>query len=173
MGSLFDFLLGKVIGQGKKQNVKILLISVCLFFIGCSRETKQGEQVYTPIPENPQVISNNSDIVIESWVYLSPRSDEALQAFPSPDSDTLAFGSDHYEAYIMWHEDGFDVIWGNFICSVQPILVISDSTIELWLNDSIWENCESAEAIHAFKVVLETNIRPEGWTYILYTGAPS
>lgn len=73
---------------------------------------------------------------------------------------------------MVWREGGFDLIWGNYFCSTEPVLIIKETTISLWLNDGIWDDCESSQEMHTFKVELETNIPREEWTYILHEDAP-
>lgn len=152
--------------------LKYLVVFICLLSVGCHSETSSVEPKPTPTPQGPSVISNNPNAVVESWEYLSPRSEEALTSFPSRDPEAVEFGPDNSEAYIVWRKGGFDLIWGNVICSTQPILTIDNVTIELWLNDAIWDDCEAAETRHAFKVELKTDIPPEEWTYILHPDAP-
>jgi hypothetical protein len=152
--------------------LRYLVVFICLLSISCDSEIQSVESEQTPVPQGPSIISNSSDTVVESWKYISPRSEEALVSFPSSASGAIEFGPEHYEAYIVWRTGGFDLIWGNFACSTQPILVIKNKTIELWLNNAVWEDCEAAEVIHAFKVELETDIPPEEWIYILYPDAP-
>lgn len=155
------------------RRLKFLLAFISLLLLlRCNNEQHLPESDTLSGSGNAQVINNTSNIVIENWEYLSPRSDEALQSFPSQDSEAIAFGSDKHEAYIVWHEDGFDVIWGNVICSTEPILTIGEATIALWLNDGIWDDCEDAQVTHAFRVELVTDIPLEAWTYSVHTNAP-
>jgi hypothetical protein len=157
-------------GQEELQLLRFLVVLTCLFFVSCRSEPDSVES--PPTSQGPSVISNNPDAVVESWEYISPRSEEAFTSFPSSDPEAVKFGSELDETYIVWRKGGFDLIWGNVICSTQPILTIEDTTIELWLNDGIWEDCEAAETIHAFKVELETDIPTEGWTYVVHQDAP-
>lgn len=120
----------------------------------------------------PAVISNNPNAIVKSWEYISPRSEEALTSFPSSDPEAIEFGPEHYEAYIIWRKSGFDIIWGNFVCSTKPVLMIEETTFVLWLNDAIWDDCNAAEVIHAFRVELETDIPAEEWTYVVHQDAP-
>jgi hypothetical protein len=150
----------------------LVVLIICFLLISCRSETSSVESEPIPTPQGPSVISNNPEAVVKSWEYISPRSEEALTSFPSSAPEAIEFGPEHYKAYIVWRKGGFDLIWGNFICSTRPILMIEETTIALWLNDAIWDDCEAAEVIHAFKVDLETDISPEKWTYILHPDAP-
>lgn len=154
--------------------LRYLIVLICFLSVGCSNETNSAtpEATQTPIGLGPAVISNNPTIIVQSWEYIGPRSPDALVSFPSRNPEAIAFGPDHYEAYIIWRESGFDLIWGNVFCSTEPILIIKEATIELWLNDGIWNDCEASQEIHAFNVELETDIPPEKWTYILHKDAP-
>lgn len=152
--------------------LRYFVVFICLLFISCRSETNSVELEPTPTPQGPSVISNNPDAIVESWEYISPRAEDALISFPSGNPEAIEFGPEHYEAYIVWREGGFDLVWGNFFCSTQPILTIDHVIIELWLNDGIWDDCISEQAIHAFKVEVKTNIPPEEWTYILHPDAP-
>ncbi len=151
---------------------RYFVMFACLLLVSCRSKTSLVELEPTPTPQGPSVISNNPNAVIKSWEYISPRSEDALTSFPVRNSDAIGFGPDAYEAYIVWHEGGFDLIWGNFSCSTQPILIVEETTITLWLNDGIWDDCVAAEVIHAFKVKMETDIPIEEWAYILHQDAP-
>ena len=146
-----------------------------LLVAGCSDDLGYMEPTPTPtrIAEKPQVISASPDIVVESWEYLSPQSERAPDAFPANDPDALEFAPGNRQAYIVWREGGFDLVWGGFFCSIQPILTIGKGKIELWENNAIWLDCEAVETIHAFKVELETDIPLEAWSYAIHEGAPT
>lgn len=152
--------------------IRLFFFWLCFLSVACSNQTNSAtaEPTPTPLPRGPAAISHNANVVVKKWVYLNP--DQALQAFPSRPKEAIAFDPDRHEAYIIWREGGFDIVWSNFICSNQPALRIKEVTIELWLNDGIWDDCESAGAVHAFKVELETNVPREEWTYILHKDAP-
>lgn len=153
---------------------RYLIVLICLLLISCRSEASstESELMLASQDRGPAVISNNPNAAVKSWEYISPHLDEALTSFPSSNPETIKFGPDHYEAYIMWREGGFDIIWGNFVCSTQPVLMIEETTIALWLNDAIWDDCDAAEVIHAFKVELETDIPAEEWTYVVHQKAP-
>jgi hypothetical protein len=154
--------------------LRFLVVFICLLLVGCRSESSAVEAEPTPTPQGPSVISKNPNAIIESWEYISPRSEKALTSFPSSDPAAIKFGPELDEAYIVWREGGFDLVWGGYFCSTEPILTINDApaTIELWLNDAIWDDCVAMETIHAFKVELETNVPPEEWTYIIHPDAP-
>lgn len=153
--------------------LKCFILLVCLLFVSCGSKIDSLEENTTAISEVPVVVSsNNPNAIIESWEYLNPRSEETLASFLSRDPKSIGFGPSQYEAYIIWREGGFDLVWGNFICSTQPSLIIDNITIELWLNDGIWDDCDAAQVTHAFKVELATDIPIEEWAYTLYTDAP-
>ncbi|MEI2610454.1 MAG: hypothetical protein V9G20_17645 [Candidatus Promineifilaceae bacterium] len=152
--------------------LRFLVVSTCLLFVGCRSETNAVESEPTRTPQGPTVISNNPNAIIKSWEYLNPRSEEALTSFLSRDPKSIGFGPERYEAYIIWRKGGFDLVWGNFICSTQPILTINNTIIDLWLNDAIWDDCDAAQVIHAFKVELETDIPTGEWTYVIHSDAP-
>jgi hypothetical protein len=161
-------------GQTEKmRSFRYIVVIMCLLLIGCRNGTKtiESEPTALPTPQGPAVISNNPGAIIQSWEYINPRSEKALTSFPTHDPEAIKLGSEPYEAYVVWRKDGFDLIWGNFICSTQPILTIENTTIELWLNDGIWDDCDAAEVIHAFKIDLETDIPTEEWTYIIHQDA--
>jgi hypothetical protein len=142
--------------------------------VGCSAEQSSVEPEPTPqpTPVGPLVISNTPNATVESWEYINPRSENAVQSFPSRESAAIEFAPGNREAYILWREGGFDLIWGDFICSTQPVVIIEEATIGLWPNDDIAGNCDAMGAIHVFKVELETDIPPEEWTYRLHLDAP-
>jgi|GEM_PF-3608141 len=146
-----------------------------LLVAGCSDDLGYMEPTPTPtrIAEKPQVISASPDIVVESWEYLSPQSKKAPDSFPTNDPDAIEFAPGNRQAYIVWREGGFDLVWGGFFCSIQPILTIGKGKIELWENNAIWLDCEAVETIHAFKVELETDIPLEAWSYAIHEGAPT
>ena len=168
----FTFMSQSKYEQKKRRLLGYSAVFICLLLIGCRSEISSIESEPTTTPQGPAVISNNPDVIVESWEYISPRSEEALTSFLSRDPEAIEFGPEHYEAHIVWREDGFIIVWGNFFCSTQPILTIDHVKIELWLNDGIWEDCISEQAIHAFRVELETNIPPEEWTYVIHQDAP-
>lgn len=151
---------------------RYLIALIPLLLISCQSATTPAAPAPSPTPQGPTVTSNNPDVTVESWEYINPRSEEALTFFPSGNPDAIRFGPEHYEAYVIWREGGFDLVWGNFICSTWPMLTIEETTIKLWLNDYVWDDCEAAEAIHAFKVELQTDIPPEAWSYTIYRDAP-
>ena len=146
-----------------------------LLMSGCRDDLGHMEPTPTPtrIAEKPQVISASPDIVVESWEYLSPQSERAPDSFPANDPDAIEFAPGNRQAYIVWREGGFDLVWGGFFCSIQPILTIGKGKIELWENNAIWLDCEAVETIHAFKVELETDIPLEAWSYAIHEGAPT
>lgn len=150
---------------------KFLIVLICLLILGCRNERGSSNPTFTPIPEDPQVVNLNPSVVVENWEYLSPRSSEAEQLFLSRNPEGIAFGQGD-KAYIVWREGGFDLVWGNHFCSVQPILIIRENAIELWENDAVWNDCEDAEVAHAFRVEMETNVSPEEWTYTISPDAP-
>ena len=155
-------------------SIRLLFICMCLLSAGCGNPENSPDFSATasPTPRGPAVMNDNPDVILQSWEYIHPHSDKALVSFPSDDPEAIEFGPEHYEAYMVWRESGFDLIWGNVFCSTEPILVIKEEKISLWLNDSIWNYCESSQEMHTFKVNLETNIPPEEWTYILHKDAP-
>ena len=146
-----------------------------LLMSGCRDDLGHMEPTPTPtrIAEKPQVISASPDIVVESWEYLSPQSERAPDSFPANDPDALEFAPGNRQAYIVWREGGFDLVWGGFFCSIQPILTIGNGMIDLWENNAIWDDCDAMGTVHAFMVELETEIPPEAWRYAIHEGAPT
>ncbi|MDT8307839.1 MAG: hypothetical protein RRC07_18035 [Anaerolineae bacterium] len=148
---------------------------IWLLLARCSNDL--GPMAPTPTPtrivEKPQVISTSPDVIISAWEYLSPQSEEALASFPAHDPDAIEFAPGNRQATIIWREGGFDLVWGGYFCSIQPILTIGDGTIELWENSAIWDDCEAMETIHAFKVEMETDIPATVWRYAIHEGAPA
>lgn len=152
-----------------------LLPFIWLLLAACSNDL--GYMAPTPTPtrivEKPQVISTSPDVAVTSWDYLSPQSDKALASFPARDPDAIEFAPGNRQATIIWREGGFDLLWGGWFCSIQPILTIGERRIELWENNAIWDDCEAMETIHAFKVEMETDMPPAAWRYAIHEGAPA
>lgn len=148
---------------------------IWLLVAGCRDDLGYMEPTPTPtrVVEKPQVISTSPDAVVESWEYLSPRSEKVLESFPAGDPEAIEFAPGNRQAYIIWREGGFDLVWGGYFCSIQPILTIGQGMIELWENIAIWDDCDAMETIHAFKVELEADLPPEAWRYAIHEGAPT
>ncbi len=159
------------------------VVFVVWMVVGC-QTSGRGAEMSTPevpstgtgLPIGPLVASTNSNAVVTGWQYLSPRAEEAWQGFPisvnDPGPDVIRFGEHPEDAYLRWREDGFDLVWYDVICSTQPVVVIEGTTISLWPNRHIWEDCEAAGVTHAFRVELETTIPQEAWHYEIHDGVP-
>jgi hypothetical protein len=152
-----------------------VFIFIWLLVAGCSNDL--GLIAPTPLPtrivEKPQVISTSPDVVVTSWDYINSQSEKALASFPSGYPEAIEFAPGNRQAHLIWREGGFDLVWGGWFCSIQPILTIGEGTIELWENNAIWDDCEAMETIHAFKVEMETDIPAAAWRYAIHEGAPA
>ena len=149
-----------------------LVILSSLFTLSCSGESPTPTPAPTRIPTNPMVISNSPDVVVNTWEYFDPRDENKRVPFHIRGPNTYSFGPSYHDASIAWYGNRFGLLWISYMCSVQPILVIDEGTINVWINEGIFENCDSMAVPHAFEVVLETNIPPENWTYAIHRYAP-
>lgn len=147
-----------------------LLFALLIF--GCSNTIVDPTPIAEPFPPKPVVVSNNPTVTVKSWQYISPAADESLQSFPAQDSGAVAFGPDPLTAFVVWHNIGFDLIWGGFFCSTAPVIIIEEATIQLWPNDGIWEDCIASEEIHTISVTLLERIESSSWTVIYNPGDP-
>lgn len=147
-----------------------VLLVISLWAGGCRDDLGYMEPTATPtrIVARAVVVSTNPDVVVESWKYLGPQAEESLRLVQG-----TRFGPERYEASVQWRPGGFDLMWGTFPCSIQPILTIGEGTIELWLNEGIWDDCDAMQASHALRVEVTTDIPPGAWSYAIHEGAPS
>jgi len=112
--------------------LRFLIPLIGLLLFGCNGEAAPITPEPTPVYQGPLVMSNNLDVIVEAWEYISPDDEEALTSFLSQDPDALSFGESYHEAHIKWYEGGFDLVWGNFPCSTEPILIIDKQVMTLW-----------------------------------------
>ena len=123
----------------------------------------------TPTPLNvlgPAVLTNTSDVKINSWNYIRPGS---MQSPSSRLPADISFGEAPYEAQALWTQNELTVSWIETTCKTQPILVFTDADeIELWTGESDPPNCDLAGDVHVIKVRIETDIPKELWSYHYY-----
>ena len=163
--------------------IVVLLVGATLV---CQQSMRQSQQVQataaaapltvTPLPIGPLAVSLNPDVVIVDWQYLDPSNTEAWEEFGFSrhpvEPGTIDLGSKTNEAYAHWHEEGFDLIWWDFPCATQPVMVIEGTTVGLWRDDHSFYHCEAEAAPHVFRIEVETTIPQEAWRYEMRQGIP-
>ncbi len=104
--------------------------------------------------EGPAVVSQEPNIRVETWEYLSPE--QVNQIRPLPDPAGIPFGDAPHKPFIFWHENGFDLFWSEFPCATKPVALIKENAeIELFAGKRP-ELCEAMSILHGFTVTLSS-----------------
>lgn len=140
---------------GAMPRVLIMLI-VGLILAGCS----------TPPPVQGPAVQGDG-VVIEDWQYLGP---EAVNEPPAA-ANVSAFGADAYEAWVIWTDAGFDLVYAHFPCPTQPVLIVHAGSMELWPGAHVNANCGASRVYHKITVALQTDVPPEQWRFTLHPPA--
>jgi hypothetical protein len=75
----------------------------------------------------------------------------------------------HYEIRLRETAVGFDLIWGNFPCSTQPVLFIQPGNqLEFWPGNRVGDVCEAMERGHVISVSLNQNVPLADWQFIFH-----
>ena len=148
--------------------VSALIVGLSL--AGCNTVTPspaaQSPTVVSPSPpvQGPAVLGDG--VVIEDWQYFGP---ESVQSFPPPSTNVRDVGTDVYEAWLIWTDDGFDLVWGQVVCATQPVVVVhADAAIEFWPGESVPPDCPAMGVGHKLSVKLDTSIPLEQWRFTLH-----
>ncbi len=131
------------------------------------------QNLYSPSAESPvqgpAVISHDPDLLVVEWEYLGP---ESAAEFPSASESVRVLDDLHYEIRLRETAVGFDLIWGNLLCSTQPVLFIQpDNRLEFWPGSIVGDDCVAMEAIHVITVSLDPNVPLADWQFVIH--APS
>lgn len=121
----------------------------------------------SPRTDAPFVQSVSTDIIILSWEYFDPSSKTQI-TFPPAERDAIHLNQQlFYESYIVWHDDGFDLLWREDACLEQPSLTISsdDDSAHLLLSATRPSTCDGQSRTHLFQVTLDSDISYRDWTY--------
>jgi hypothetical protein len=127
-------------------------------------------QTATPAPippavQGPAVLGDG--VKIEDWEYLGP---EAIESFPPLSTTVREVGADIQEVRLGWRPDGFDLVWNQFPCATEPVLVVrADATIEFWSGEIVGPDCEAMAVLHMLTVNWQTSIPFEDWNFILHS----
>ncbi len=128
------------------------------------------QDVHTPAAESPvsgpAVTSHDPDLLVTGWEYLGP---ESAAEFPPASESVRVLNELHYEIRLRQTAVGFDLIWGDFLCSTQPVLFIQpDNRLEFWPGSIVGDDCVAMEAIHVISVSLDQNVPLADWQFIFH-----
>lgn len=145
-----------------------LIPLIALLLIGCAADTSNPPTA-TPVSfRTPQpVVSAESGINLIDWTYTPPWETNENSRPDGP--NVVSIDQDTYEGWIVWRDDGFDLVWGDFLCSTAPELIIhADASMDFWPGEIVGDDCESAETRHKLSVQLETDVPSEQWQFTLH-----
>lgn len=116
--------------------------------------------------QGPAVLSHDPDLLVTNWEYLGP---EAAAEFPPASEGVRVLDEMHYEIRLRETAVGFDLIWGNFPCSTQPVLFIQPGNqLEFWPGNRVGDVCEAMERGHVISVSLNQNVPLADWQFIFH-----
>ncbi len=116
--------------------------------------------------QGPAVISHDPNLQVTEWDYLGP---ESVTEFPAASESVRVLNELHYGIRLRETAVGFDHIWGDFLCSTQPILLIqSGNQLEFWPGDIVGDSCEAMEAGHMISVSLAQTVPLAEWQFIFH-----
>jgi len=104
-------------------------------------------------------------VVIDDWKYLGPA---AVEQQPVEAANVHGFGTSPHNAWVIWTEDGFDLVWGQLPCATQPVVVVHASSMEFWPGASVDQTCVAMLVYHKLTVVMQTETPPEQWRFTLH-----
>ena len=154
------------------------LLLLCLTMTACTRvepasepmvqESASSTESSTLSPvQGPDVIGDG--IEIEEWDYLGPDMDGSRPALEPSDPNIQEFGNNQIPILLFPTEGGFDLEWGTFACSTQPVAVVrDDATIEFWPGEIVGEYCDAMSVAHRLSVEIADNVPSEQWEVILH-----
>ncbi len=123
--------------------------------------------------EGPAIVSQEPNIRVETWEYLSPQ--QVNQIRPLPDPAGIPFGDAPHKPFIFWRKKGFDLFWVEFPCSIKPVALIKENAeIELF-GGKRPENCDAMAVTHGFTVTLTATTplpSPDQWQYSFKPSEP-
>jgi hypothetical protein len=133
-----------------KTEVAIILVLLVVAVSTCTKDT--------PLPppvQGPAVLAD-AHLEIFDWEYLGP---DAVDSLPSLSAKVREVGDDVHQARLVWKDDGFELVWGGFVCATQPVVVVhNDLSIEFWPGEILGDDCIAREAFHKLTVELHTSI---------------
>jgi len=116
--------------------------------------------------QGPAVVSYDPNVPVTHWEYLGP---EAADEFPPQSERVRVLNELHYEIRLVETAVGFDLIWGDFICSTQPVLLIQPGNrLEFWPGSIVGDYCVAMEAGHVISVSLEQPVPLAEWQFIFH-----
>ncbi len=112
--------------------------------------------------QGPAVVSHDPDLQVTEWEYSIPE-------FPPTFENARELDELHYEIRLAETAVGFDLIWGNFPCSTEPVLFLQPGNrLEFWPGNIVGEDCDAMEAIHVISVSLNQNVPLDDWQFIFH-----
>jgi hypothetical protein len=143
-----------------RTDVAIILALLVVAVSACTKDTP----LPPPVP-GPAVLAAAS-VEIADWEYLGP---DAVESLPSVSAKVREVGNDVYHARLIWKDDGFELVWGEFVCATQPVVVVhADASIEFWPGEIVDDDCIAREAFHKLTVELHTGIPFKQWKFALH-----
>ena len=119
----------------------------------------------SPVP-GPAVISHDPDLPVTGWEYLGL---DSVTEFPLASESVRVLDELHYEIRLRETAVGFDLIWGNFLCSTQPVLYIQPGDrLEFWPGNIVGDDCEAMEVGHMISVSLDKNVPLADWQFVFH-----
>ena len=116
------------------------LISIMLF-VGLTMTGCSTEKPVPPPVQGPAVLGDG--VVIDDWTYLGSNAVQPLPVSPLP-AGAREVGTGEYEAWLVWTADGFDLVWRQFACATQPVVVVHAGVIEFWPGKIVTPDCSAA-----------------------------
>lgn len=116
--------------------------------------------------QGPAVVSYDPNVPVTHWEYLGP---EAADEFPPQSENVRVLNELHYEIRLVETAVGFDLIWGDFLCSTQPVLFIQPGNrLEFWPGSIVGDYCEAMETVHVISVSLDQPVPLAEWQFIFH-----
>lgn len=94
-----------------RTEVAIILVLLVLAISTCTKDT--------PLPppvKGPAVLADASVEIID-WEYFGP---DAVDSLPPLSNKVREVGDDVHQARLVWKDDGFELVWGGFVCASSP-----------------------------------------------------
>jgi hypothetical protein len=143
-----------------KTEVAIILVLLVVAVSTCTKDAP------LPPPVQGSAVLADASVEIVDREYLGP---DEVDSLPSLSAKVREVGDDVHQARLVWKDDGFELVWGGFVCATRPVVIVhSDLSIEFWPGEIIDEDCVAWAALHKLTVELYTSIPFEQWKFTLH-----